>query len=65
MYLPCLTETYLELSAAIKDACGRESSNENSSSLVTVWERVFKTALEPIGDKYAPSESRKANWNEG
>lgn len=59
--LPCLTETYLEFRAATKLACGSESSNEKSSSLVTVLERVLSTAFEPIGLKYWPFLSRRAN----
>lgn len=59
---PCLTETYLEFKAAMKLAWGSESSRENSSSLVTVCERVFRTALEPIGLKYAPLRSLSASW---
>lgn len=45
----------------MKLACGRESSNEKSSSLVTVLERVFSTALDPIGLKYCPVRSRSAS----
>jgi hypothetical protein len=44
-----LTDTYLALEAATKEACGRESSSENSSSLVTVWDRVLRMALDPMG----------------
>lgn len=48
---PCLTDTYLELSAAMKAACGRESSKMKSSSLVAMCDRVLSTALEPMGAK--------------
>jgi hypothetical protein len=51
-HIPCFTETYLALEAATKLACGRESSKEKSSSLVTLADRVLSTALEPIGAKY-------------
>jgi len=44
----------------MKLACGKESSSEKSSSLVTAVERVFKTALEPMGAKYCPRASRRA-----
>lgn len=60
MNLPCFTDTYFSLSAATKAACGRLSSRENSSSLVTAVERVFSTALEPMGARYAPEPSRRA-----
>lgn len=60
--IPCLTLTYLEFRAATKLACGSESSSENSSSLVTVLERVFSTALDPIGLKYCPLRSLRASW---
>lgn len=60
--LPCLTLTNLELRAATKLAWGKESSNENSSSLVTVFDLLFSSALEPIGLKYCPCLSLSANW---
>lgn len=51
-YSPCLTETYLAFRRAPKEAWGRESSSANSSSLVTVLERVLSTARDPMGLKY-------------
>lgn len=51
---PCLTDTYFKFNAATNEACGNESSNVNNSSRVTVCERDFKTAFDPIGDKYDP-----------
>lgn len=65
---PCLTDTYFKFNAATNEACGKESSNENSSSRVTDCERDFKTAFDPIGDKYEPWLKReeysmkKMNW---
>lgn len=51
---PCLTDTYFKFKAATNEACGNESSNENNSSRVTDCERDFKTAFDPMGDKYEP-----------
>jgi hypothetical protein len=48
---PCFTDTYLLLSAATNEACGNESSKVKSSSRVTVDDRDFSTAFEPMGDK--------------
>lgn len=65
IYVPCLTETY-RLLKATKHACGMESSRTNSSSLVTVVERVLRMARLPVGDKYCPILSLRAKyplWN--
>ena len=60
LILPCLIETYLAFEAATKLACGKESSNENSSSLVTELDLVLRTARDPMGAKYWPLKSRRA-----
>ena len=55
-----MTDTYLALEAATKEACGSESSSEKSSSLVTARDRVFRTAREPMGARYWPAASLNA-----
>jgi len=49
--IPCLTETKRAFMTETKTACARESSRENSSSLVTEVERVRKTACKTIKPK--------------